>query len=602
MTVDDANGDERLARAADDPPATASEAPSSVPGVAHELAPAEGPAAGPPATDRSASVQEAWLDLEDFLRQRAGDTPGPAADPAVGPGPADDASPLPGDAPSDSSSASGDAPTLATGAGLQPSSGGIGDYVEPSAGDVWHGLRAADPATDTPSRLAGPSGDSTAFGPAWTAGAVPPPAAPAPIAYTEITGTAANNRLNGTADHDHIVGLAGNDRLYGGDRADWLEGGDGNDRLYGDGGADRLEGGAGNDTLYIDSADSWVDGGAGTDRVYVQGAAGVALNLTAAQVEYAQGGAGNDVFNAGGSTVAVTLYGEAGDDRLTGGDANDRIYGQADNDRMAGGGGNDTLYGGDGNDRIEGGDGNDRLYGEDGADQLLGGDGNDRLYIDADDTLVDGGDGTDTVYVQTDVGVDLAASHVEIAYGKGGDDSFDGSAAADAVRLDGKGGDDTLLGGAGDDLLYGRDGADSLSGGAGNDRLWGHEGDDVLLGGAGNDRLSGGDGDDSFVFELSFTGGGSIVSGPGADRVLDFDTASGDTLVFADVIDVNGDTHVDLNDLFALEADGRLDVFESGSRVVMDFNGGGSITLDGLATGGIDTLQDAIDAGINVAV
>ena len=59
---------------------------------------------------------------------------------------------------------------------------------------------------------------------------------------------------------------------------------------------------------------------------------------------------------------------------------------------------------------------------------------------------------------------------------------------------------------------------------------------------------------------------------------------------------------MDLDDLFALEADGRLGVSESGSRVVLSFNGGGSITLDGMATRVIDSLQDVIDSGATVVV
>ncbi len=120
--------------------------------------------------------------------------------------------------------------------------------------------------------------------------------------------------------------------------------------------------------------------------------------------------------------------------------------------------------------------------------------------------------------------------------------------------------------------------------------------------GPGNDRLSGGGGADSFLFSLSFNGDASAVTGPGTDRMVDFNAAGGDQLVFTDVIDIDLDSDVDLDDLFALEADGRLDVPESGSRVVLSFNGGGSITLDGLATGTIDSLQDVIDSGATVVV
>jgi hypothetical protein len=34
----------------------------------------------------------------------------------------------------------------------------------------------------------------------------------------------------------------------------------------------------------------------------------------------------------------------------------------------------------------------------------------------------------------------------------------------------------------------------------------------------------------------------------------------------------------------------------------LNFNGGGAITLDGMATGSIDSLQDLIDSGASVVV
>ena len=704
--------------------------------------------ADPNGSGQATRVQEALLDLADFVDDPAEDEP----DPALPPFPGADAPDLPGAfAPDLWSFGDGEA-TLETGAGNRPASGGIGEYREPQAGGDLPGLRGFAPQADDGGGFATPGFGPGAHGPAWQSGDGLAPASKAPIVYNVIAGTPAGDRLYGTGDSDHIIGLHGHDRLYGGDRADWLQGGDGNDRLYGQAGADRLEGGNGNDILYIDAADTLVDGGAGFDRVYVQGASGVALNLAAAQVEQAHGNSGNDRFDASGMTDAVRLYGNGGDDLLIGGGANDRLYGQAGDDLVVGGDGADSLYGHDGDDVLRGDAGNDRLYGHAGADSLLGGEGNDRLYVDADDLVIDGGLGTDTVYVQTAAGVtlDLAASQVENAYGHDGDDVFDASGLTVAARLDGRGGDDSLLGGsagdrlygragddnltggAGDDRLYGdigadsltgglgddwlygdggadsllggegndrlyvdaddlvidgglgtdtvyvqtaagvtldlaashverayghdggddfdatgltvaatldgrggddsllggsagdrlygRAGDDSLTGGAGDDRLYGDIGDDILLGGEGNDRLYGGDdsdilvggagndrlyggaGSDSFVFALSFNADASQVSGPGSDRVYDFSTAEGDQLVFADVIDIDSDTDVDLDDLFALEADGRLDVSESGSRVVFDFNGGGTILLEGLANGSIDSLQDVIDSGATVVV
>lgn len=69
----------------------------------------------------------------------------------------------------------------------------------------------------------------------------------------------------------------------------------------------------------------------------------------------------------------------AGDDILTGSNADEMIDGLAGNDTILGLGGNDTLMGGQGNDNLKGGDGNDRIFGGDGLDKIWSGAGNDVL-------------------------------------------------------------------------------------------------------------------------------------------------------------------------------------------------------------------------------
>jgi len=78
-------------------------------------------------------------------------------------------------------------------------------------------------------------------------------------------------------------------------------------------------------------------------------------------------------------TVGADLYGDAGNDGLTGGGGDDRLFGGSGNDRLTGGPGNDVLVGGDGNDALSGAAGADVLIGGTGADKLTGGSGDDLL-------------------------------------------------------------------------------------------------------------------------------------------------------------------------------------------------------------------------------
>lgn len=71
-----------------------------------------------------------------------------------------------------------------------------------------------------------------------------------------ITGSAADNRLDGGSGDDDVTGVAGADVVIGGDGLDDLFGGAGSDRLRArDGRADRVDGGVATDTCSVDSRD-----------------------------------------------------------------------------------------------------------------------------------------------------------------------------------------------------------------------------------------------------------------------------------------------------------------------------------------------------------
>jgi len=79
------------------------------------------------------------------------------------------------------------------------------------------------------------------------------------------------------------------------------------------------------------------------------------------------------VFDGTGSTVALTLQGNNGNDMLTGGTVADILIGGNGNDTLEGGLGNDLMRGNNGNDTFvfDTGWGDDRIYNfEDGADML----------------------------------------------------------------------------------------------------------------------------------------------------------------------------------------------------------------------------------------
>lgn len=284
------------------------------------------------------------------------------------------------------------------------------------------------------------------------------------------------------------------------------------------------------------------------------------------------GGDGVIRFRNEGATFqsGVSLYGDAGNDDLRGGNASDYIDGGADNDRIGAGGGNDVVVGGSGEDEIAGGAGDDvidggadadDIYGEQGGDTIFGGAGNDRLWGDMHDSVsgVEGGNDT----------IDGGAGNDEIA-GQGGNDTLSGGAGDD--RLFGGDGDDSLLGGTGADQLQGAAGNDGLFGGDGQDRLLGEDGDDLMDGGADNDLMAGGDGNDileggSGSDELSGNAGNDQLSGGYGYDIL----AGGD-----------GDDQLDGgSDDDALYGEGGNDNLAGGAQADTLYGGDGNDLLDG---------------------
>ncbi|WP_394706064.1 calcium-binding protein [uncultured Cohaesibacter sp.] len=348
-----------------------------------------------------------------------------------------------------------------------------------------------------------------------------------------MTGTEANDVIEGTIQGDLIYGLSGNDEIRGLPGADYLDGGDGNDTLYGEAGDDVLVGGDGNDELYS---------GEGDDELI--------------------GGEGNDTLSDGGSTSQ----------------------------------GNDTLYGGDGDDHLSAGSGNDTLIGGDGDDYLFshsrsgafgqfldtldGGEGNDTFYIDQsyDRILATGGSGDDTFSTE----VNYAGGEY---YGGAGNDRFKITYATGTLLIDGGDGDDTvdlstansyngssftILGGSGDDTFtsvskYVYGGLDLVAGsGADSIEIYAKtEGATLTL---GDEGAADTDADSITLMGWSGTEATGIT-------ITDFD-ASRDTLDFDAILNNNLTGWDGSSNPFGA---GLMQLIQSGSDVLLqvDVNGGG---------------------------
>lgn len=320
----------------------------------------------------------------------------------------------------------------------------------------------------------------------------------------------------------------------------------------------------------------------GTDTIRYGGNGHATIDLRPATLQYEAGGGGFVSFVAGihgGFTIAQGVVIEnavagAGNDTLTGNDADNRLTGGPGADRLDGGAGSDTasyqnasapvvadlanasanagdgagdiyigienLEGGEFADRLAGdglgnvltgGAGDDVLVGRAGDDVLRGGDGDDVLRGGPGADLLDGGAGSDTASYGDAPGpvvADLADpagneghaaqdsyAGVENLAGSRFDDRLYGDAGGN--RLSGGAGDDILAGRAGGDELFAGDGDDTLYGGDGDDRLLGEAGADVMYGGGGSDVLNGGDGNDRLVGQA---GNDRLAGGNGADRLV----------------------------------------------------------------------------------
>jgi len=234
---------------------------------------------------------------------------------------------------------------------------------------------------------------------------------------------------------------------------------------------------------------------------------------------------GNDQLSldeSNGAMPRANLFGEEGDDTLTGGSGDDVLNGGPGSDTLLGKGGADTLFGGDGNDTLTGGDADDQVFGEAGNDRFVWNPGDDTDLneggTDIDTVEVNGGNGAEQFTTTANgtrvrfdrltpapFSLDIGTCENLVLNANGGDDSFSATgnlATLIQITVDGGPGLDTLLGSNGPDVLIGGDNDDFIDGNQGNDTIFMGAGNDTFQWdpGDGSDTVEGQDGTDRLVF------------------------------------------------------------------------------------------------------
>jgi len=389
-----------------------------------------------------------------------------------------------------------------------------------------------------------------------------------------ITGTAANETLEGGSGDDTIIDVAGNDIVMGRLGDDYISVSDGAfGNINGGMGIDTLTyedvaspmlinlkwqfsqsedwntgnwivaienviGTDFNDTIAGDSSENFLDGGLGLDTLsYIDADEGISVSLSAGTAQGATLFERSDMLanfeNVIGSSYSDTLIGNNGDNYLAGDDYFD-----------------DLGYG----DSIAGMDGNDSIGASDGQDFYDGGSGHDLLSYEGwySDFSVDLSTGEATLGGNTQT-----LSGIEDIVAGGGNDLINGDVSDNYIRADS--GDDTVSSGGGNDTLEGGYGADCLTGGSGNDIF-------VY----------------SSIYESNTLGS--------ADTIADF--VIGDDIIDLSRIDVDPSTFSD--DAFTFvgasafsSTAGELRYFTSGgnTHVVADLDGDGSADFEIELTG-----------------
>ncbi|WP_137718222.1 calcium-binding protein [Methylobacillus flagellatus] len=288
-----------------------------------------------------------------------------------------------------------------------------------------------------------------------------------------ISGTDADDQLNGGNRGEIIFGGLGNDAINGNNGNDTLDGGDGSDVVNGGNGKDVLLGGLGDDLMAGDNGKDELDGGDGNDEL--QGGNGKDLLLGGLGDDQLDGGLGGDEMRGGdGDDVyivsqkpdRVSEVGNSGIDTVLTTikkytlDSNVENLEYTGSNKFSGSGNHldNQIVGGGADDELSGGNGNDVLIGGAGSDELDGGNGADIFVLNSlsgVDELEDFTTGEDMISIDTLVFTGLISNEAgtldESAFGFGSSATnaeqrilFDEASGSVLYDADGAGGTDAV--------------------------------------------------------------------------------------------------------------------------------------------------------------
>ncbi len=214
------------------------------------------------------------------------------------------------------------------------------------------------------------------------------------------TGDSYANQLWGNSSDNLIKGMAGNDTLYGGAGRDEIYGGSGNDIIIGND-ALNINATVAGEQFEFNTVDDFKGylAKANVTQSEQDRLDGIVSDNYEPELPFANRESFIDYLQDNLLYGINTLYGEAGNDIIIGGEQADLIYGDKGNDYIYGGDGRNAIYGGAGNDVIIGGYDNDRLFGDAGNDYIFGLDDDDVIEAGAGNDHIYGGGGYDTIEV-----------------------------------------------------------------------------------------------------------------------------------------------------------------------------------------------------------